>query len=173
VGDLVVRPYLKKKRSKSIIKIYCLIFILVLSCLGVGYGVFSEGAHLVGKVYTGNIDPVFLKDIQVYIHGQGQVSAHLKGEHTIVISVQNAHTDDIYHIRYKIANKGSIPVSFKAITSESDPGIALRIEKPTGIIKGHGDTTEGEITIEVGEVSPDSTYECSVSFSISQWNTID
>jgi len=172
VGDLLAKRNLKRK-TKCLIKIYCLIFILALSCIGVGYGAFSDEVQLVGKVYTGNIDPVFLKDILVDIQGEGQVSTYLKDKHTMVILVQNAHAGDVYDIRYKIANYGSIPVSFKTITSESDPGIELSLQKPTGVIMGHGDTAEGMVSIEVGEVTPDSTYECSVSFSISQWNTVD
>jgi hypothetical protein len=172
VSDLMVKRYSKK--NKSFIKIYCLLFILAFGSIGVGYAALSDGVELRGTVHTGNIDPVFLEDIQMEIKGQGEVRTYLMDEYTIGVSVKNAYTEDLYSIRYKIANYGSIPIAFKAISSKTDPGVAVKLQNPKGVIKGHGATAEGEIMIEVGEeVSPDGTYECLVSFAISQWNTVD
>ena len=89
------------------------------------------------------------------------------------ISIKNAHVGDVYHIQYKVANEGTIPVKVKTITSDSDSEIHLKLKNPEGIIEGYGDRESGAITIEVGEVEPDSTYQCMVSFVISQWNAID
>ncbi|MDI9568672.1 MAG: hypothetical protein WBI83_04875 [bacterium] len=49
------------RNSKGyLLKVYCLLFILAVGSIGVGYGAFSDGLQLAATVYTGNIAPVFL-----------------------------------------------------------------------------------------------------------------
>ena len=167
------QKHLKKKRSKGFIKIWCLVLFLALSIIGVGYGGCWGECKIMGTVFAGNIDPVFVEDIKVDADGEEQVTAFLDKKNIMQISIKNAHVGDVYHIQYKVANEGTIPVKVKTITSDSDSEIHLKLKNPEGIIEGYGDRESGAITIEVGEVEPDSTYQCMVSFVISQWNAID
>jgi len=169
----VGKKHLRKKRSRGFLKIWCLVLLLALSIIGVGYGAYGDGCEIMGTVFTGNIDPVFVEDIKVDVDGEGQVTALLDQENIMEISIKNAHIGDVYHIQYNVANNGTIPVKVKAVTFDSDSEIHLELKNPEGIIEGYGDRESGAITIKVGEVQPDSTYECMVSFVISQWNAID
>lgn len=151
--------------------IICTALILSLSTAGVSYANWQQGINIRGLIATGKIDPVFnnCRVVSESVCGLAETRVEKNGK-TIRISIQEAYPGYFARFRYKVTNKGTVPVLYKTTTGSPPPGIEVKISEPAGVIKGNGDSREGEITIAVNNVEEDCEYEFTTELSFWQWN---
>ena len=169
----------KKKKIKRLSRfgMMCMVLILCMNLIGVGYGFWTDGMDIEGVVSTGNIDPVFSKYelYELVEEGYPACSTDLRlddGGKKLYIHIQDAYPGYSARIRFEITNQGTVPIICDMATDSIADCLSIRVNEPTGMIKGFGESKEGEVEITVGDVVQDESYEFTVNLLFEQWNTV-
>jgi len=161
----------RKTKNSRCIDLICVALVLSLSVLGVGFASWRDGLQVVGTVATGTIDPVFTAcDVVAESRSPGITSAVVVGSgNKINIQVHDAYPGYYAHLRYRLTNRGTVPVRYKTLTQSGSTGLDVRVEGPPGVI-GRGEIQEGDLILTVGSVEENSESNFSVELDFRQWN---
>lgn len=163
----------KSEQWQGYVGIMCLAFFLSLSAMGLGVAAWTEGLVVGGVVNTGNIDVAFDKCYVVKKHcscDNGVSYSITEDGKKLIISVSDAYSGYKAHLKYKVVNRGTVPVKLVTKESRSSPALKINDNMSEGIINGNGDGREANLFIVVGECEESSTYNFEVELVFGQWN---
>lgn len=167
-----------------------------MSFLGVSYASYSVGLYVEENIQTGNIDPVFSKCSVEYSNGLGNASVVTVGkDKKLKIDFSNVKPGYKARIKYRIINKGTVPVrcwvdttefNKQGITTYCDTSeIQIDVNQPENVIvpneikdskktlPNENDSVEGVLDITVGNVDELADYDFTAELKFKQWNAVD
>ncbi|MDD2402398.1 MAG: hypothetical protein PHD60_09400 [Clostridia bacterium] len=161
---------MRKRQKRANRHIYysftlCVICIISLGMVGIGYGAWNETLNFVGTATAGCIEPVFINS-NLFLHtgnenwiGNAVVSNSGK---EINVNINKAFSRDMYYLDFEIKNEGTLPIQTEVITETSGTSLKVQlIKKPKKVIEAK-ETTEGRLKIMV----ENAKYDCDSSFMV-------
>lgn len=135
--------------------------IMALGAMGVSFSYWTGGLVIEGTARTGYLDPCFTRvEILDENQQQGQTKVDLGGSgKELAFQIDNAGPDYYLHLRYRIENRGTIPLQYETTVSQN-PNLHVEIKAPEGQLKP-GESGEGEMELRMNSVSENSLYELS------------
>ncbi len=135
----------RKTRRGSRIGIFCIALVISLGAVGVGFAAWQEGLEIGGAVATGDIDPVFSWcGVAGESCSPGRATAVVENNgKRLSIQVHDAYPGYYVRFRYRVTNRGTVPVRFETEVHRADPAIEMELTTPAGVIDGRGGYQEG------------------------------
>ncbi len=97
-------------------------------------------------------------------------------DHSLGISIENAHPNDVYTLEYSVENRGSLPVTFNVSAGKVPDYLKIsnsfdnKIIEP-GTASGNYNSIKGLLEIAIGDNAPEnSDAQIEVSLRFEQWN---
>lgn len=160
----------KKVKLKNNIGVVCIISIIMLNAVGVGYAYFVNSLNINAVITTGTINPIFSYAKIVRENPEtnsANVSISEDGK-SMIIQAQNGLPGYSFYVNYNVRNNGSIPVTCKLLNNEIDSSIILDSQIPAGGIQSLGGIGEGSFKITLGNVERNKNYNFSINLFCQQ-----
>lgn len=167
------------KYSRPPVLLFWMAIIFIIGVIGPTAASWMDLPLVNTVVSTGDIDPVFSKaDVIPQENADGEqlsgmdcnVSTSIENDgKRLVIRIDGAYPDYSTKIQYEICNRGSVPVRFTT-RLEADDLLEVTNSLEEGLLEGNNDRVEGELSIDVGEVEEESSYDFEIVLDFEQWN---
>lgn len=148
----------------------CLGFILSMSCLGIGWGMWTDSLNIEGTVTMGSMVPkVILKNPRV-VGGHNHGDIYINNQE-LEVSITNADNDDVFFIDYEIRNDGTVPFYYvinKEVQEINGSSPEININPINGLVSS--DSKTGTIIISKGDSKTKNAYNLIIRFNFTQWN---
>ena len=175
----------------------CLTFVLVLSTLGIGWGMWSDTLTLGGEVSMGEMKPVVTIDdyydedydgeqVWIWIPFFGRVLIHDwdvevitvtgSSETGFTVDISDATRRDVFDIEFSIRNDGTVPFHYDFQAGPNhEPRVDVEVDwdssSPASQILDCGEEAGGIITLNDGTFSgAHDTHDLDFGFVFTQYN---
>jgi hypothetical protein len=167
----------RKRRTVKKIGMICLVLVLALGVLGVGYARWAENLYIDGTVTTGDIGAEWSIDGDPWDDEAKEISygtIEIIGD-TLYIDIYEAYPCVTYHFPIDIHCTGSVPIHLGAIQIDSGnlpPNTRLEVIPPTmGVQLHYCDSWVGELIVHLdNDAVEDTTYSFTASLEYAQYN---
>lgn len=161
----------KKQRNylsrKNLVMLSC---IFALNFLGVSYAAWTDGLGSRLTLSTGNIDPVFYKNICLdKSKGKGELSIRFTDKHTMYIKGK-VTPDYKATIKYNVLNEGTLPVKYTPAPQNQVKDLKLQLTQYPGVIqpkKSYSGLT-GDSKLDIS-AQKKGKYDFELQLPFTQW----
>ena len=168
----------KKRRKNNFIQGWLLFFTLtaIFALMGVGMAAWQDGLNIFGKVSTGEFNPVF-KRVDTFGNQPGSVNPSISSNGKLIsVYINDAEKNDVYKLKYTIANEGTIPLRLEVDggNKDSDSGLGILSNTLPRKTLESGESVEGKLRIKLDcSVDERTRYDFDIELFFQQWNMVN